>query len=84
MTGNRRSSSKEGYERQRQHVERILKASQGMESVRHKDSRGRAVTKVEDVRKGPDGGIDLVTEFEAKNKQALSRVKNLFNKRLQE
>lgn len=80
MTKNQRS--KEGHERQRQFVERILKASEGMASVQHKDSKGRAVRRAEDVRKGPDGGIDLVTEFEAKNKQALRRVQNLFNKKL--
>jgi hypothetical protein len=79
MTKNNRSE--EGYERQRQHVARILKAGEGMASVRHKDSKGRAVTNADDVRKGPDGGIDLVTEFEAKNKQALSRVQNIFNKK---
>ncbi len=79
MASNR---SREGYERQRQHVQRILDASQGMSSVRNKDSKGRPVTHVEDVREGPDGGIDLVTEFEAKNKQAISRVQNKINKKL--
>ena len=79
MASNR---SREGIARQRHHAQRILNASEGMSSVRNKDSKGRPVTSVEDVREGPDGGIDLVTEFEAKNKQALSRVQGIFNKKL--
>ncbi len=79
---NNRSRSDEGYEKQRQHVQRIIDASRGMRSVRHEDSKGRPVHSGDDVRKGPDGGIDLVTTFEAKNKQALSRVKNRFNAKL--
>jgi hypothetical protein len=79
MASNR---SREGYQKQREHIARILKASEGMSSVRNTDSKGRSVTSVENVREGPDGGIDLVTEFEAKNKQALARVQGIFNKKL--
>lgn len=74
--------SREGYDKQRQHVQRIVDASQGMSSVRHEDSKGRPVTSGQDVREGPDGGIDLVTKFGAKNKQALSRVQRIFNTKL--
>jgi len=74
--------SREGYEKQREHTGRILKASEGMSSVRNTDSKGRPVNRVEDVREGPDGGIDLVTAFQAKNKQALARVQGIFNRKL--
>jgi hypothetical protein len=53
-----------------------------MSSVRHEDSKGRPITSGADVKEGPDGGIDLVTKFEAKNKQALARVQRIFNQKL--
>ena len=73
--------SREGYEKQRQHVQRIVDASRGMSSVRHEDSKGRPVTSGQDVREGPDGGIDLVTKVETKNKQSMSRVQNILDKK---
>ena len=79
MASNR---SRDGYERQRQQVQRILDASQGMSSIRNEDSKGRPVKSVKDVREGPDGGIDLVTKFKARNKQALPRVQHIFNRKL--
>jgi hypothetical protein len=79
---NRRS--REGYEKQREHTRKILNASEGMNSITHTDSRGRPITSEDDIREGPDGGIDLITTFETKNKQSMSRVKNKFEKKLRE
>jgi hypothetical protein len=78
--GNNRS--REGYAKQREHVQRIIDASRGMSSVNHEDSKGRPITSGKDVREGPDGGIDLVTNIEAKNRQALSRVQRIFDEKL--
>jgi hypothetical protein len=79
MSGNR---SKEGYAKQREWTERILKASDGSKSIRHEDGKGRPVRNVDDVRHGSDMGIDLTTIFSAKNKQGLARVKNNFEAKL--
>lgn len=69
-----RSRSREGYDKQREHVQRIVDASRGMSSVQHEDSKGRPVRSAKDVKEGTDRGIDLVTTFTIRNKQALSRV----------
>lgn len=79
MTNNR---SQQGYQKQREQTQEIIDKTAGMKSVRHEDSKGRAVKSAKDVREGPDRGIDLVTKVETKNKQALSRVLNLLDKKL--
>jgi hypothetical protein len=79
MSSNR---SKEGYAKQREWTDRILKASAGSKSITHEDGKGRPVRTVDDVRYGSDMGIDLVTNISAKNKQATARVRNRFEKRL--
>jgi hypothetical protein len=79
MSSNR---SKEGYAKQREWTERILKASAGSKSITHEDGKGRPVRSVDDVRHGSDMGIDLVTNISAKNKQATARVRNAFEAKL--
>jgi hypothetical protein len=74
--------SKEGYAKQREWTERILKASEGSKSISHEDGRGRPVRTVDDVRHGADMGIDLVTRVSAKSKQATARVRNAFEAKL--
>lgn len=78
-----KSNSKQGYERQREFTARILKASEGMSSITHEDSKGRPIRSMDDVRHGADMGIDMKTTIDAKSNQALSRVRNKFNSRLQ-
>ena len=82
MPSNRKSSRKEGYDKQREHVQRIVDATKGMKSVRHTDLKGRPVRSKADVTEGADGGIDLVTTLTAKNKQAMSRVQKIFNEKV--
>jgi hypothetical protein len=79
MSSNR---SKEGYAKQREWTDRILKASAGSNSITHEDGKGRPVRSVDDVRHGSDMGIDLVTIISAKNKQATARVRNAFEAKL--
>jgi hypothetical protein len=79
MSSNR---SKEGYAKQREWTDRILKASAGSNSITHEDGKGRPVRSVDDVRHGSDMGIDLVTNISAKNKQATARVRNAFEAKL--
>ena len=77
-----KSNSKQGYERQREFTGLILKASEGLSGITHEDSKGRPIRSAIDVRHGPDMGIDMETTIEAKNNQALSRKRNIFNARL--
>jgi hypothetical protein len=76
------SPSAKGYAKQREITQRIIDASQGMSSVSHEDSKGRPITSASDVKMGPDGGIDMITTFTARNKQALSRVKRCFDSKV--
>ena len=79
MSSNR---SKEGYAKQREWTERILKASAGSKCIIHEDFAGRPVRTVDDIPYGRDRGIDLVTDVTAKNNQAVARVRNAFNAKL--
>lgn len=79
MSNNR---SREGYEKQREWTDRILKASAGSKSITHEDGKGRPVTSIDDVRQGSDMGIDLVTNLTTLNKQANARVRNGFEAKL--
>ena len=79
MSSNR---SNEGYAKQREWTDRILKASAGSKSITHEDGKGRPIKTVEDVRHGSDMGIDLVTNISTKNKQAAARVRNAFEAKL--
>jgi hypothetical protein len=78
MLTNRRSSRKEGYDKQREHSQRIVDATKSMKSVQHTDSKGRPIRSGADVKEGADGGIDLVTTVTTKNKQSMSWVKKIF------
>jgi len=82
MPSNRKSSRKEGYDKQREHVQRIVDVTKSMESVHHTDSKGRPMRSGADVKEGPDGGHDLVTTLTTKNKQAMSRVKKIFEEKV--
>ena len=72
------SNSKRGYEWQAEQTTRIIDASAGSKNIRHHDSRGRPITSADDLTHGADDGIDLVTTFSGKNKQAKSRARNFF------
>ena len=82
MPSNRKSSRKEGYDKQREHVQRIVDATKSMKSVRHTDSKGRLIRSGADVREGADGGHDMVTIVTAKNRQAMSRVQKIFEEKV--
>jgi len=82
MPSNRKSSRTEGYDKQREHVQRIVDATKSMKSVQHTDSKGRPIRSAADVKEGADGGIDLITTLITRNKQAMSRVQKLFEEKV--
>lgn len=82
MPSNHKSSRQQGYDKQREHVQRIVDATKGMKSVRHTDSKERPIRSGADVKEGADGGHDLVTTLTTKNKQSMSRVQKIFEKKV--
>lgn len=76
------SNSKRGYEWQGEQTDYIIQAGARSKNVNHYDSHGRPIKSSADVVHGADGGIDLVTMFSGKNKQAQSRARNLFEENL--
>ena len=79
---NSTSASELGFVAQKRVVGAYIEAASTMKSVTVTDSKGRPLSKPEDVRKGPDGGVDAKATINAKRPQDVSRVATMLEKKI--